>query len=242
MKDKRGDITVSLPVGGSLSDPRFDFSEAIWSAVRTVAINAVTRPVSWIGRVRFTPDSRIESIEIDPVPFEPGTPALTAEGQTQATRLAAFLDQLPEVKLALTPVIAARDITELRRRAVDAALERSVREGLSRDAAAARLFAERYPGEPVPSAPGAALATLLEREPVPTADLPDLAARRVDAVRAVAKQAGIDLARISHTEAVQRDDAHGRVEVEIVEQPQRPSRIRETLRKLGLPLKPRGER
>ncbi len=38
MKDSKGDIHVSLPVGGRLSDPRFDFTEAIWSTVRNVAI------------------------------------------------------------------------------------------------------------------------------------------------------------------------------------------------------------
>ena len=42
MKDRRGDITLAFPVGGRLSDPRFDFRDAIWGAVRTVAINAVT--------------------------------------------------------------------------------------------------------------------------------------------------------------------------------------------------------
>jgi hypothetical protein len=51
MKDARGDIRVALPVHGRLSDPRFDFSEAIWSTIRNVAVKAITAPVSWIGRV-----------------------------------------------------------------------------------------------------------------------------------------------------------------------------------------------
>ena len=52
MKDRRGDIRLSLPVGGRLTDPRFDMSEALWSTVRNVAVKAITAPVSWIGRVR----------------------------------------------------------------------------------------------------------------------------------------------------------------------------------------------
>jgi hypothetical protein len=99
MKDRRGDIRLSFPVGGRLSDPRFDLRETIWSGVRTVAINAITLPVSWIGRVHFTPDSRIERIQVDPVTFEPGTAILTAQGEGQVARLAAFLDRLPDVRL-----------------------------------------------------------------------------------------------------------------------------------------------
>jgi Domain of Unknown Function (DUF748) len=118
MKNKRGDINVSLPVGGRLNDPRFEFREAIWSAVRSVAINAIALPVSWIGRVHFSQDSRIERIEVDPLPFEPGTPTLTAEGRARLTRVAAFLEQLPEVKMAVTPVISAQDISELKRQGV----------------------------------------------------------------------------------------------------------------------------
>ena len=94
MKDRRGDITVSVPVGGRLSDPRFDLRETIWSAVRTVAINAITLPVSWIGRVQFSADSRIQRIEVDPLPFEPGTAELTPDGRTRVTRVTAFLEQL----------------------------------------------------------------------------------------------------------------------------------------------------
>jgi hypothetical protein len=112
MKDKRGDINVAFPVGGRLSDPRFDFSEAIWGAVRSVAINAVALPVSWIGRMHVSADSKIQRIDVDPLPFEPGTAELTPEGQARVARVAAFLDRLPEVKMALTPVISANDVKD----------------------------------------------------------------------------------------------------------------------------------
>ena len=118
MKNKRGDINVSLPVGGRLNDPRFEFREAIWSAVRSVAINAIALPVSWIGRLHVSPDSKIERIDVDPLPFEPGTTELTAEGRARLTRVAAFLNELPEVKMTVTPVISAQDVSELKRQGV----------------------------------------------------------------------------------------------------------------------------
>src|SRR4029453_17334335 len=105
LKDRRGDIVVSFPVGGRLNDPRFDFRDALWSAMRTVAVNAITLPVSWIGRVHFTSDSRIERIQVDPVTFEPGTATLTPEGDGQVARLPAFRDALPQAALRCTPIV-----------------------------------------------------------------------------------------------------------------------------------------
>ena len=109
MKDARGDIRVALPVRGRLSDPRFDFSEAIWSTIRNVAVKAIAAPVSWIGRVQFSADSRIERIDVDPIPFASGKATLTPEVREQLARIAAFLEQAPDVRMALTPIVSSRD-------------------------------------------------------------------------------------------------------------------------------------
>ncbi|HEU4367031.1 MAG TPA: DUF748 domain-containing protein [Methylomirabilota bacterium] len=243
LKDRRGDITVAFPVGGRLSDPRFDFRETLWGAIRTVAVNAITLPVSWIGRVHFTPDSRIERIQVDPVPFEPGTATPTPEGRARMTRLVAFLDQLPEARMTLTPVVSSRDVEEIKRLGVEAAIDRAAQEGrVSREDAVTRLIAQHFPGRPAPATPEAAVAALLERTPMPTAEVPELAARRLQAMRATARQAGIDSARFAGTEVAQREGGPGQVELEVVEaEGPRPSKLRETLRKLGVPLKGAGE-
>ena len=77
LKDSRGTISLSVPVAGRLSDPKFDLHEVIWSALRTMTVKTVALPVSWIGKLRFTPDSRIADIDIDPVGFETGGVQLT---------------------------------------------------------------------------------------------------------------------------------------------------------------------
>jgi Domain of Unknown Function (DUF748) len=239
MKNRHGDITLSLPVGGRLDDPRFEFREAIWSAVRAVAVNAITLPVSWIGRVRFTPDSRIERVEIDPVTFEAGTDALTDEGRARVTRLAAFLEQLPEVRLSLTPVVSSSDLDALRRRPVEAAVEQLVRQqGLSRDAAVARLFAERFPTQAAaPPAPATAFASLVEAQTVAPKEIDDLAARRLEAVRGTLKRTGVDTARLPETKLAQQE-GQGRVEANVLEgEAPRPSKVRQALERLGVPLK-----
>jgi len=239
MKDRRGDINLSFPVGGRLSDPRFDFRDTIWSAVRTVAINAITLPVSWIGRVQFTPDSRIERIQVDPVTFEPGTATLTSQGEGRVGRLVAFLDQLPDVRLSFTPVVSPHDAREMRRRKLEAAIDRVARqERIPRDEATARLFAQHLPGQPVPGDSAATLAALQERLPLPTDELPDLGSRRLESLRATMKQAGIDSGRLAEAPLMQRDDGGGQIEIEVREpDAPRPSQFRDTLRRLGVPLK-----
>jgi hypothetical protein len=239
LKDRRGDIVVSFPVGGRLDDPRFDFREAIWGALRTVAIKTITLPVSWIGRVQFSPDSRIEQIQVDPVAFEPATATLTPAAQEHVARLVAFLDQLPEVRLAATPVVSSGDVEALRRRPLEARIERLAREqALTREDAVARLFAQELPGQPLPDGPEAAVAALLERAPAPDAEAAELAAQRLEVVRAAARRGGIDPRRLVESSPARREEVPGALELEILEpDAARPSRLRDALRRLGLPLR-----
>jgi Domain of Unknown Function (DUF748) len=239
LKDRRGDIVLSFPVGGRLHDPRFDVRDALWGAIRSVAVNTITLPVSWIGRVHFTPDSRIERIQVDPVTFEPGAASLSPEGAGQVTRLAAFLDRLPQVTLRLTPVVAVVDSEALRARALEATLERLARKArVSRDDAARQLFAERFPGQPVPSTTEVVLGALREQTTLPADALAELATQRLAAVRDAVRRAGIDTARlieVAVSEQASGDDS--RVEIDIGEPggPRR-STLRDALRRLGAPL------
>jgi uncharacterized protein involved in outer membrane biogenesis len=215
MKNRRGDINISLPMGGRLDDPRFEFREAIWGAVRAVAVNAITLPVSWIGRVRFSGDSRIDRIEVDPVTFEAGTETPTAEGGAQTTRLAAFLEQLPEVRMSLTPVVSSRDVEALLRRAAEADADQFARQhGISRDAAVARL---------------------METRTVPESQITDLGTRRLETVRTTLKRAGVDGGRLAEAKLVQRERRDGQVEANVLEpETPQPSKVREVLERLGV--------
>ena len=235
MRDSRGDIRFSFPVGGRLTDPRFDFREAIRSAIRTVAINTITLPVSWIGRLRVSPDSQIERVDVDPIRFQPASAVLTADGRAQATRVAAFLGQVGEVRMALTPVVSERDLAALRQQAAEAAVER-LAEGsrLSPDAATAQLFRERLPGRPVPAERVAILAALAGTEASP-ALAPALAARRLETLLALFKEAGIARARLVETPLAERPDAAGGTIDLTVLEPDAPRRrsLLQMLRGLG---------
>jgi hypothetical protein len=236
MKDARGDIRMSVPVGGRLSDPRFDFSETIWSAVRTVAINAITLPVSWIGRVRLGSDSRIQRVEVDGIRFQPGTAVPTSDGQAQLARVAAFLEQMTEVRMALAPVVSSRDREELWRLGVRASIDRLAREAqIEPKAAAARLFKQRFPDRLPPESDDGLLAALTESPPALPAEASALAAGRLESVRTTLRQAGIDPARLLETKSVQRQEAvEEGIELALVEpEPARRPGLLNLLQRLG---------
>jgi hypothetical protein len=238
MKDPRGDIHLSLPVGGRLDDPRFDYSEAIWSTLRNATIKAITLPVSWIGRVTFTPDSRIERIEVDPVRFAAGTASLTAEGQAQVSRLGQFLSEAPESRMRLTPAVSPGDLAAIKRRVLEPEIERAARSaGVSREAAARRLFQQRFPDRTPPGGSDAVMTALMEATSIPADAAAELAAQRVEAVRAMARKAGIREDRLPDAPPVTGPDAPESQVALAVADPgtsARPSRgLPDLLRRLG---------
>jgi hypothetical protein len=80
-----------------------------------VAVKTITLPVSWIGRLHVSPDLSVERVQVDPIRFQTAAAMLTPDGQTQATRVAAFLGQVGEVRMALTPLVSGRDLATLHR-------------------------------------------------------------------------------------------------------------------------------
>jgi hypothetical protein len=237
MKDRHGDIRLTLPIGGRVNDPRFQLREVIWSTLRNVALKAVTGPVSLIGRVQSSADSRIERIEIDPIRFEPGTSTPTLEGQEQLTRLVAFLDQTPETRLTATTVVSRRDLVAMKQPDVDAAIGRAARDArISPEAAAARLFQERFPGKALPETSDAIRAALLEDQTPPASALSALADKRLEAVRTTIKKAKIDTARLlenKRADVAQEGEPQVRLDLAESENPHPPRwRAPEFLRKL----------
>jgi hypothetical protein len=200
----------------------------IWSTLRNVALKAVTGPVSLIGRVKSTADSRIERIEIDPIRFEPGTSTPTPEGQEQLTRLIAFLDQTPETRLTATAVVSRRDLAAMKQPDVDKVIRRAARDArISPEAAAARLFQERFPERPLPETSDAIRAALLEGQTPPADAVATLADKRLEAVRATIKKAKIDTARLLEAKAAevaQEDEPQVRLDLAESENARPPGR------------------
>jgi hypothetical protein len=74
LKDRRGDIRLTVPVRGRLGSPEFDFGEALGRAFKNVLTRLVSGPLRAIGRVFRSPeDGAVAAVAVDPVPFEPGS-------------------------------------------------------------------------------------------------------------------------------------------------------------------------
>ncbi|HEY2995782.1 MAG TPA: DUF748 domain-containing protein [Methylomirabilota bacterium] len=205
MKNNRGEITMTLPVGGRLDDPRFEVKEAIWGAVRAIAIKTITLPVSWIGRVHFTRDSKIADITVDPAVFEAGKTAPTAGGREQVGRVVEFLQRMPDSRMVITPVITVGDLDALRQEEARAMIDKD---------GAPRVFAARFPGREAPASVEAIVAAVAADLEPPEAAAHKLAKDRLAAVRTAIKDAGVDPERVQankDTEGLEAPEG-GRVE------------------------------
>jgi hypothetical protein len=235
LKDRHGDIKLSLPIGGRLNDPRFDFHEAIWGAVRTVAVKTIAPPVSWVGRLKTTRDSRIQDVEIDPLGFVVGKAALASDGASRVERLAAFMQTLPAVRLVATPVVSVGDIEALKTAAIESRIQKLAAERkTSEPEAARRLFVEQFPDQAPPVEMDGIVDALRKVEPPPADEAATLAKQRAEAVREALKAAGVDADRIAlkrEPGALDAFDA-GRVEFALTDQPRARNTLVELLRRL----------
>ena len=112
LKDSRGDIDFDLPLSGTLSDKKFNWGEAMWSAVKQVLVKVLAAPFNAIGRMFTGGGDKVEELEINPVTFEPGSSVIAPSAELQITRVADFLRRSPYVKVDLSAVATKADARE----------------------------------------------------------------------------------------------------------------------------------
>jgi uncharacterized protein involved in outer membrane biogenesis len=218
LKDRQGDIHLSIPVRGRLSAPDFDYSEAMWTAVRNLAIRLVSLPFSWVGNMFYTEDARIESIQVYPVTFQTARATPTVAGGEQLQRLATFLKESPALRLRLRPVTTVADVAVLRREALEARLAAAGADASARRQAAVALYAELFPRRQPPASDEALLDELVRETPTPPRALRTLSTGRTAAIRDALTVAGVAGDRLEPAEsraAVERE-GDARMEFEII--------------------------
>ena len=217
LKDRQGNIALNIPVRGRLSAPDFDYSQAMWTAVRNLAINLVSLPFSWVGKMFYTADARIDSVQVFPVPFEIARPAPTSSGRDQLQRLATFLKEQPAIRLRLRPVTTVADVTALRREALDARLSELGTDAAARRQAAVAIYTELFPRRQPPASDQALLEELARETPAPPRALRALATERTATVRDGLIRGGVAADRLEPAEsrAAVESEGDGRVEFEI---------------------------
>jgi hypothetical protein len=213
-------VRLNLSVTGRLSSREFDFGDAVWDAIRKTAINVLALPVSWVGKIFYTADARIDTIAIWPVSFEPGGTRMRRGFDAHAARVATFMRDTPAIAFALKPVLTVEDVDALKREAVRQRLAALAGAAGQPDAgaAAARIFAERFPGRPVPAQLDALIGELAREEPSPDSGLGALATQRLELIRRELVGKGVDPARLRPSDGTVPVEASGagRVEFEMI--------------------------
>jgi hypothetical protein len=217
LKNRQGEIQLSIPVRGQLSSPDFHYGDAVWTALRGLAIKLVSLPFSWIGQMLYTEDARIESIQVFPVPFQTARAVPTSFGRDQVQRLATFLREQPAIRLRLRPVTTVPDVTALRREALEARLAEAGPDPTARRQAAIALYSELFPRRQLP-ADDALLEELVRQTPPAPRALRTLAADRTALIRDALVADGIAAERLEPAESRTAVEGEGdpRVEFEIV--------------------------
>jgi uncharacterized protein involved in outer membrane biogenesis len=199
IKDGSGNIHVNVPITGTLTDRQFDFSDAIWTAVKNVLVNVLKAPFRAIGGLFTGGDDKIEEIKVDPVVFAAGSAALTPELERQTVRVGDFLRRAPYVGLTLSSVTSPADVEVLKERAVAARLEKfRLEQGIADlPTALRRYYQVAVKDAQLPMSVDEQLVLLRKREPVPAGPLAELRQRRLDVTRErLAKVEGIPEARL----------------------------------------------
>jgi hypothetical protein len=220
MKDARGEIKLAVPVAGDLASREFDFTDAVWSGVRSLTVRVLALPFSRIGSLFVREDSKVEAVAIAPVVFEPGAATFTSEMGPHLDRVAVLLRDKPELKLGLVAVNTNADVEALKRAKVLARLQGAVGTDIGKtlDEVARTEWRWHWPDRAAPASVDAIVTALAEAEATPTDQLRELLNKRVEAVRQTLDRRGVDGGRLvasrRQTALVEAGGA-GRVELDL---------------------------
>jgi uncharacterized protein involved in outer membrane biogenesis len=206
LKNAKGEITVDVPISGSLNDPEFSISQAVLHAFMNLITKIVTSPFTLLANAFGGGGAKAQNLGF--IEFQPGLAKLSPAAIDKLTTLATALKDRPELQLNITGrVDPSVDHEGLRQAMVDEAIRRQkihylISRGETKDLRDVTVGAGEYDKYlklaykaakfPKPrnflgldkSLPAAEMKKLmLEHTEVTEADLRKLAERRADAVR-----------------------------------------------------------
>lgn len=96
LSDLNGNMSLDLPVSGSLDDPNFNVIGLTADVFTQAILSAVTSPLSMLGSI-------VGRSDLDLIEFEPGSSELSDETNSRLAALASALETKPELILRITP-------------------------------------------------------------------------------------------------------------------------------------------
>ena len=120
LENDKGIIKLSIPISGSLDDPRFDFSNAVGQAVAGAMQKTLLTAVKIafpLGTVVAIVDAvGNPKIEINPLNFAAGTFALTPELKNRIAEIATYLKKKPDAAPSICGPATSADLAVLQQR------------------------------------------------------------------------------------------------------------------------------
>jgi hypothetical protein len=148
LKNPRGEIDITLPVSGSLNDPKFSLGALFWQALKDMTLKLVESPFSILASVAGA--EGMANQDLQHVAFPAGLATVTPAAKSQLSIVARAMQSRPQVRLTLTPrVDPSTDGPGLRAAMVDRLIKREKVEeiialGGSADTATVELTPDEY--------------------------------------------------------------------------------------------------
>ena len=133
LKDSKGVINVTLPISGSLEDPKFAIGDLITQVVVGLLKKALTSPFSLLAAaVGGGSGAGASGEDLAFVDFEPGREDIGAESGKKLETLAKALLDRPAIKIELTPrVDEVKDVQALKQTALMRMVKEAKRSALA---------------------------------------------------------------------------------------------------------------
>jgi hypothetical protein len=96
LKNSKGEINITVPISGSLSNPQFSIGQVVWQAFSNLILKAVTSPFALLASAMGSANQQLDHVE-----FAPGLATLTPDSQARLNTLATALKDRPALRLSI---------------------------------------------------------------------------------------------------------------------------------------------
>ena len=125
MKDKKGDITIEVPISGNLEDPDFAFGPALrgamTQAIKKASVTYATYALQPYGSILFGAQmlSKAMALRLESVRFAPGEVELNDKAKKYLNKIADLMNDRPGISITLCGSATESDRKILRQRNVN---------------------------------------------------------------------------------------------------------------------------
>ena len=189
LKDGNDQIDLSLPLSGTLSDPKFNYGALVWGAIKKLLSDIVLSPFRFMGKIAGVDTKKLESID-----FEAASSEILISESSKIDDLAKVAKAKPELKIILSSAYNEKfDTHEFQRRSLQNTLTlMSNKQGLSTDEAIAALKIKYS----IKASGDEAMEELISAQKFTHSRLDELALARAAAVQSALVQRGVSASRI----------------------------------------------